>query len=82
MKGRGLRAVVLLLVAELWAGMLGLVLMYVVIVVVSAVIVTLFVDSYAAMAVLAAVCTKAGSGSAVHWQGYLAPGGGFWRSDR
>ncbi len=36
----------------------GLVLMYVVIVVVSAVIVTLFVDSYAAMAVLAAVCTK------------------------
>ena len=32
--------------------------MYVVIVVVSAVIVTLFVDSYAAMAVLAAVCTK------------------------
>ena len=57
LKGRSLRAVVLLLVVNFGLAV-GLVLMYVVIVVVSAVIVTLFVDSYAAMAVLAAVCTK------------------------
>ena len=57
LKGRSLRAVVLLLVMNFGLAA-GLVLMYVVIVVVSAVIVTLFVDSYAAMAVLAAVCTK------------------------
>ena len=52
-----LRAVVPLLVVNFGLAV-GLVPMYVVIVVVSAVIVTLFVDSYAAMAVLAAGCTK------------------------
>ena len=57
LKGRSLRAVVLLLVVNLGLAV-GLVLMHLVIVVVSAVIVTLFVDSYAAMAVLSAVCTR------------------------
>ena len=57
LKGRSLRAVVLLVVVNLGLAV-GLVLIYVVIVVISAVIVTLFVDSYAAMAVLSAVCAR------------------------
>ena len=80
LKGRSLRAVVLLLVMNFGLAA-GLVLMYVVIVVVSAVIVTLFVDSYAAMAVLAAVCARLEAGGPVHWRDIGSPGG-LWGSDR
>ena len=80
LKGRSLRAVVLLLVVNFGLAV-GLVLMYVVIVVVSAVIVTLFVDSYAAMAVLAAVCTKL-EVVVLFIGGILAPLVDFGGSDR
>ena len=80
LKGRSLRAVVLLLVMNFGLAA-GLVLMYVVIVVVSAVIVTLFVDSYAAMAVLAAVCTKL-EVVVLFIGGILAPLVDFGGSDR
>lgn len=57
LKGRWPRAVGLLLALNLGLAA-GLVLMYIVIVVVSAVVVTLFVDGYAAMAVLSSVCAR------------------------
>lgn len=57
LKGRWYKAVGLLLAVN-GALILGLVLIYVILVVITAVLVVLFVDNYAAMAVLAATCTR------------------------
>lgn len=57
LKGRWYKAVGLLLAVNV-ALILGLVLIYVILVVITAVMVVLFVDNYAAMAVLASTCTR------------------------